>query len=70
MKKQTEQKQEKSGVSIAFGVASSIAAIVAIGTGINATPENSIHQIYYMTEQIKYVLWSILFMTGALYWRN
>ncbi|MDP3698641.1 MAG: hypothetical protein Q8R47_03570 [Nanoarchaeota archaeon] len=68
MKKQTQK--EKSGISIAVGIMSGIAAGVALFTGVGANPETSIHQIYFVTAQIKYILWSILFMTGALYWRD
>ncbi len=61
---------EKSGVSIAFGVMAGIAAFVAIYTGTVYSTESAVQQIYVVAAQIKYVLWAILFMTGALYWKN
>lgn len=66
----TKETKEYSGVSIAFGVLSGLAGFLALYTSVMFNPSNSIHQIYYMTEQIKYLLWAILFMTGALYWKK
>lgn len=64
------QKEEHSGVSIVFGIFSGFAGFAALYTSVLNNPSNSIHQIYYVTEQIKYLLWAILFMCVALYWKK
>ena len=64
-----EVKEQKSGVSIVFGVLSGFAVLTTLYTSVMQSPTNAINQIYFVTEQIKYLLWAILFMCGALYWR-
>ena len=60
-----EEKVPQSGTKAVLEILAVLSFVIAVYQGITANPETSIHQIYFVIVQIKYILYSIMFLVAA-----